>query len=82
MSLLTVATAWWSVLSPTIYLCAGLVQNLEFDRGAKLGFAFTRSDWPKPRPAGDRASWPIVVAALPLVSIAAYFLVGFVGWRY
>jgi hypothetical protein len=133
MSLLTVATAWWSVgttakvirgerprrellvaiavtlfssswfydgylllrdgaytprwlgnlmLSPTIYLCAGLVLNLELDRAGKLALAFTRSDWPRPLPTAARTSWPMVLAALPLVALAAYFLVGFVGWRY
>ena len=69
------------MLSPTIYLCAGLVMNLEIDAAGKLGLAFTRSDWPKPLPTATRTSWPMALAALPLVAIAAYFLVGFVGWH-
>ncbi len=69
------------MLSPTIYLCAGVVLNLELDDDGKLGLAFTRRDWPKPLPTAARTSWSMVLAALPLVVIAAYFLVGFVGWR-
>ena len=132
MSILTVATAWWSVgtaarvfrrrahvrellvatavtlfssswfydgylllrdgaytprwlgnlmLSPTIYLCAGLLTNFELGEDGKLGFAFTRADWPRPLPTKRRVGWALVLASLPLVGIAAYFLVGFVGWR-
>ncbi len=66
------------MLSPTIYLCAGLVMNLEV-RDGKLAFAFTRSDWPRALPS--KVTWPLVLASIPLVAIAAYFLVGFVGWH-
>lgn len=65
-------------LSPLIYVCAGLALNLE-QRGARLGFAFTRPDWPMPR--SSRPSWALALAALPLVAVAAYVLVAFVGWR-
>lgn len=67
------------LLSPTIYLCAGLVLNLEM-RDGKLAFAFGRSDWPRPVATGLK--WPIVLVALPLVAIAVWFLVGFVGWHF
>lgn len=67
------------MLSPIIYACAGLGSNLEL-RGGRLAMAFTRADWPRPLPATG-ASWPLVAAALPLVLVAAYVLVGFVGWR-
>ena len=67
------------MLSPTIYICAGLVMNLEL-RAGKLAFAFTRSDWPRPAPRA-RTAWPLVLASIPLVMIATYFLVGFGGWH-
>lgn len=70
------------MLSPTIYLCAGLVQNLEM-QGGKLAFAFTRASWPR-LPAdrsASKLSWAIALTAIPLVAIAAWFLVGFVGWH-
>ena len=68
------------MLSPTIYLCAGLITNLEVDGGGKLAFAFSRDSWPRPLPS-KRPSWALAAVAMPLVVIAAYFLVGFVGWR-
>lgn len=63
------------MLSPIIYACAGLLLNLE-----PRGFAFTRPDWPSPSTA-QIAPW-MVVAAVPLVLVAAYVLVAFVGWRW
>jgi hypothetical protein len=69
------------MLSPTVYICAGLLANLELDEKRRLAFAFTRSDWPRPLPTSQRVGWPLVLASLPLVAIAAYFLVAFVGWH-
>jgi hypothetical protein len=69
------------LLSPTIYLCAGVLSNLEIDEGGKLGFAFTRPDWPRPLPSSSRVGIGLVLVALPLVGIAVWFLVGFVGWH-
>jgi hypothetical protein len=77
-------TARWLgnlMLSPTVYLCAGLLTNLEMSEERKLSFAFTRSEWPRPLPTKRQVGWPLVVASLPLVAIAAYFLVAFVGWH-
>lgn len=74
-------TARWKgnlLLSPIIYVSAGLLLNLE-RRGRGLGFAFTRVDWPRPQDAG--ASLWLALAAVPLVLVAAYVLVAFVGWR-
>lgn len=68
------------MLSPTIYLCAGAVANLEVRDGA-VGFAFRRPDWPRPADASPRSSWRLLLASVPLVLVAAYFLVGFVGWH-
>jgi hypothetical protein len=64
------------------YLCAGVVQNLELDAQGRLGLAFTRSDWPKPRAGSAQISWSLLLAAIPLVLVAAYILVGFVGWHF
>lgn len=66
------------MLSPIIYVAAGLLLNLEVRAGG-IGFAFTRSDWPKV--AETSGSGLLVVAAVPLVAVAAYVLVAFVGWR-
>jgi hypothetical protein len=78
-------TARWLgnlMLSPTIYLCAGLLSNLELERTTrKLSFAFTRQDWPHPLPDARTVGWPLVLASVPLVAIAVWFLVGFVGWH-
>jgi hypothetical protein len=67
------------MLSPTVYVCAGLVSNLEL-RDKTLALAFTRQDWPRPL-AGSTATWPLVLASIPLVGIATYVLVAFVGWH-
>ena len=66
------------MLSPIIYVCAGLVMNLEHREG-HLGFAFTRDTWPRPLPSAWE--WPLVLAATPFILVAAYVLVGFVRWR-
>lgn len=66
------------MLSPIIYVCAGLALNLEV-RGRFLGFAFTRADWPRVV-SGAVSGW-LAAAAVPLVLVAAYVLVAFVGWR-
>jgi hypothetical protein len=68
------------MLSPTIYLCAGLVMNLEL-RDGKVALACTRPDWPRPMAGPAKATWPMLLAAVPFLVVAAYFLVGFVGWR-
>ncbi len=68
------------MLSPVTYLCAGLVSNLE-SRNGSLGFAFTRKEWPRPLEAKSRVTWSMVLAAVPLLFIATWFLVGVVGWK-
>jgi hypothetical protein len=69
------------MLSPTIYLCAGLLSNLELDDRGRLGFSFLRPDWPRPLASARKISLAMVLVSIPLVAIAAWFLVGFVGWR-
>ena len=78
---------WWSnlMLSPIIYVAAGLLWNLEavaevgFDEGRGMRLAFLREDWPK-RPA-DTGFAALAPVALPLVLVAVYVLVGFVRWK-
>lgn len=71
------------MLSPTIYLCAGVVLNLELREG-RVALAFTRAEWPRPVPTPTPTptqTWRMLLAAVPFVVVAAYFLAGFVGWR-
>ena len=74
-------TRWWSnlLLSPIIYLSAGLLWNLEARGRFRVGFGFTRHDWPG-RPA-DRRVLPILVATIPLILVAGFILIAFVRWR-
>jgi hypothetical protein len=71
------------ILSPQIYLCAGLLWNLETNAEGKIRLGHTRKDWPAPPPPQDNSSLlPILWAAIPLILIAAYILVAFVGWHF
>jgi hypothetical protein len=78
---------WWEnlILSPVIYVAAGLLWNLEAkesgDFGEQPGFrlSFVREDWPK-RPADTRFG-PIIFVSIPFIVIAAFVLVAFVGWN-
>jgi hypothetical protein len=72
------------MLSPIIYVAAGLLWNLEAkpagvheDSGIRL--SFVREDWPSP-PA-DKRFGPIMFVSIPFILIAAFVLVEFVGWK-
>jgi hypothetical protein len=73
------------MLSPFIYVAAGLLWNLEakesgeFRDGWNFRFSFVREDWPS-RPVDTRFG-PLVLASIPLILIAAFILVAFVGWN-
>ena len=67
------------MLSPIIYLAAGLLWNLEARPEGGFGLSFTRQDWPEP-PA-NRSFAPLLVVSIPLVLVAVFFLVAFVRWR-
>jgi hypothetical protein len=73
------------LLSPIIYLAAGMLWNLEakdswtFRDRWDFRLSFVRPDWPK-RPVDTRFA-PLVVASIPLILIAAFVLVAFVGWN-
>jgi hypothetical protein len=81
-------TARWLgnlMLSPLIYIAAGLLWNLEAK--ARTGFyddsgfrlSFVREDWPS-RPVDTRFG-PVLFVSIPLILIAAFVLVAFVGWK-
>jgi hypothetical protein len=73
------------MLSPIIYIAAGLLWNLEANEGddfrdaRHFRFSFLRSDWPK-RPPDTRFA-PILFVTIPFILIAAFILVAFVGWK-
>jgi hypothetical protein len=69
------------LLSPLVYLAAGYLWNLEAAPG-RLGFAFSysRRDWPCP-PIDTRVR-PFVFVIIPLILVAAFVLVAYVGWNF
>jgi hypothetical protein len=70
------------MLSPIIYLCAGLLTNLEGDPVKPWRFlAFQRPDWPA---APVRPAFTLMVGVLcvPLILIGAFILVAFVDWGF
>ena len=73
------------LLSPFIYVAAGMLWNLEAqDRGdfhdhASFRLSFVRATWPS-RPVDTRFE-PLILASIPLILIAAFILVAFVGWN-
>lgn len=74
-------TRWWSnlMLSPIVYLAAGILWNLEAKGRYGVGFGPSRADWPEC--PSDTRFYPLLVVAVPLMLIAAFVLVAFVRWR-
>jgi hypothetical protein len=73
------------MLSPWIYVAAGLLWNLEakpsvsFHDDSGFRLSFVREDWPI-RPVDTRFR-PIMFVSIPFILIAAFVLVEFVGWK-
>jgi len=73
------------MLSPFIYVAAGMLWNLEakdsedFREGPGFRLSFVRADWPK-RPVDTRFG-PLVLISIPFIVVAAFVLVAFVGWK-
>jgi len=73
------------VLSPFIYVAAGLLWNLEakeskgFHDDSGFRLSFLRPDWPS-RPIDTRFG-PLVFVSIPFIVIAGFVLVAFVGWK-
>ena len=79
-----VYTPRWSanlVLSSILYLAAGLLWNLEAKPGGWVTLAFLRENWPETS-TERRFGWLMILAAIPLVLIAAVILIGSVGWHW
>ena len=81
-------TSRWAgnlMLSPFIYVAAGMSWNLEakenrgFLDGGGFRLSFVRADWPS-RPV-DTGFGPLVLVSIPFIVIAAFVLVAFVGWK-
>jgi hypothetical protein len=68
------------LLSPIIYLAAGLLWNLEAKARGGFTLSLLRSDWPNP--PVDRSFRPLLLISIPLILIAAFVLVAFVRWRF
>ena len=66
-------------LSPIVYVAAGLLWNLEAKGRWGFRLSFMNSDWPS-RPA-DTRFLPLVLVSIPLILIAAFVLVAYVGWK-
>lgn len=66
------------LISPFIYLAAGLLWNLEAKQAGGVRFGFLRPDWPTA--PEDQRFLPVFVASIPLVAIAVYLLVAYVEW--
>ncbi len=66
------------MLLPIIYLSAGLLLNLEAKQHG-FSFSFLRSDWPSP--PLNTSFLPLVLVSIPLILVAAYILLAFVGWN-
>jgi len=62
-----------------------LLWNLEakdsgdFRDGWEFRFSFVRADWPS-RPVDTRFA-PLALVSIPLIVIAVFVLVAFVGWK-
>lgn len=73
------------MLSPVIYLAAGLLWNLEAKPGAGfyddsgIRLSFVREDWPSR--AVDTRFGPLVLVSIPFILIGAFVLVEFVDWK-
>ena len=73
------------MLSPVIYIAAGLLWNLEarqtagFQDESGFGLSFVRADWPS-RPVDTRFG-PIMYVSIPFILIAVFVLVAFVEWN-
>lgn len=73
-------TRWWSnlMLSPVVYLAAGLLWNLEARGRFGIRLGFLRHDWPV-RPV-DQRFLPLLLISIPLILIVGFVLVAFVQW--
>jgi hypothetical protein len=83
-----VYTVRWAgnlMLSPLIYVAAGMLWSLEandsgdFRDTGGFRFSFVRANWPS-RPVDTRFG-PLIFASILFIVMAAFILVAFVGWH-
>jgi hypothetical protein len=74
------------MLSPIIYLAAGVLWNLEAkeeqafgDRGG-VRLSFVRMDWPS-CPIDTRFE-PLILVSIPMIVVAVFVIVAFVDWNF
>jgi hypothetical protein len=68
------------LLSPFLYLAAGLLWNLEVGQDGEVSFALLRNDWPR-RPGHKQVGISLVLMTLPFVGIASFILLFSVHWK-
>jgi hypothetical protein len=68
------------MLSPIIYISAGLLWNLETKPSGGFTLSFLRPDWPKP--PGNPSFRALILIAFPLILLAGFVLVAFVRWKF
>jgi hypothetical protein len=69
------------MLSPFIFIAAGLLWNLEAKAPGEQRvsqFAFVKPDWPSKPENSDFGS--LAMASIPFIAIAIFVLIFFVGW--
>ncbi len=68
------------LLSPILFLAAGLLWNLEVDEHGKASFSFFRSNWPEASP--HRPSVRLFAKTVPFIALAAFILLFSVRWQF
>jgi hypothetical protein len=67
------------MLSPIMYVCGGLLWNLEAKNHFFATFSFLRQDWPAP--PVNRSFRPLLPIAITLVMFVGSMLVSYVRWH-
>ncbi|TLX16145.1 hypothetical protein [Rhizobium sp. MHM7A] len=68
------------LLSPVLYLAAGLLWNLEIGEDGKASFSFFRKNWPET--SSHRLSKALLIKTAPFIAIAAFILLFSVRWQF
>jgi len=68
------------LLSPVLYIAAGLLWNLEVDENGKASFSFFRQNWPEI--SSNRLNRALLMKAVPSIAIAAFILLFSVRWQF
>jgi hypothetical protein len=68
------------ILSPIMYVCAGLLWNLEAKNYFFATFSFLRSDWPMP--PSNNSFRPLLPIAITLILFVGSMLISYVRWHF